>query len=196
MNRRTRVCGWMDVAAAAALAAAVAMAGCDGKSGSGQAGGASGGGGASGSAAGSAAGSHAADDGHDHDGHDHNGHDHDGHDHAAGDDHDHGPETKLGEQVAGGFTVSAVRDGAVTPGSDAPVDVTATGAAGAKVNAVRLWIGTQDAKGSVKAKAASEGARWHAHVEIPKPLPEGSKLWVELEPETGAKVVVGFELKM
>lgn len=191
MNRRTRVCGWMDVAAAAALAAAVAMAGCDGKSGSGQAGGAGGGGGASGSAAGSAAGSHAADDGHDHD-----GHDHDGHDHAAGDGHGHGPETKLGEQVAGGFTVSAVRDGAVTPGSDAPVDVTATGAAGAKVNAVRLWIGTQDAKGSVKAKAASEGARWHAHVEIPKPLPEGSKLWVELEPETGAKVVVGFELKM
>lgn len=134
-----------------------------------------------------------------HDGHDHaagDGHDHDdadGHDHDHGDGHDHGPVTQLGEQSAGGFTIKASRDGGVTPGSDAPVDVRVTGQA--KVAAVRLWIGTQDAKGSVKAKAELEKDNWHTHVEIPKPLPEGTKLWVEIETDKGEKTVAGFDLK-
>ena len=186
MKHEDTVCGCVGGRGKATWAAAVvsavtlALAGCDSKGS---------GGGAPPQTASSSGGDH---DGHDHDGHDHEGHDHDGHDH---DGHDHGPETKLGEQLVGGFTVVAARDGGITPGSDAPVDVNITGAAGAKVNAVRLWIGTQDAKGSVKAKAAQEDDRWHAHVEIPKPLPESSKLWVEIEPVGAAKVVVGFELK-
>jgi ABC-type Zn2+ transport system substrate-binding protein/surface adhesin len=139
-----------------------------------------------------------------HDGHDHkpgDGHDHgtatetkagDGHDH--GDGHEHGPTVQLGEQAAGGFTIKASRDGGITPGSDAPIDVWVTGGS-AKVVAVRFWLGSEDAKGSVKAKAELEKDNWHTHVEVPKPLPAGSKLWVEVEAEGGKKSVAGFELK-
>lgn len=121
----------------------------------------------------------------------------DGQDHKEGDGHDHGhgPATQLGEQKAGDFNVKASRDGAITPGKDAPIDVWVTGGT-AKVAAVRFWIGTQDAKGSVKAKAEIENNNWHTHAEIPNPLPEGSMLWVEIEDDKGVKSVVGFDLKL
>ena len=111
-----------------------------------------------------------------------------------GDDHDHGATTELGEQSAGGFTIKASRDGDVVAGKDAAIDVWVTGGT-SKVAAVRFWIGTQDAKGSVKAKAELEKDNWHTHAEIPSPMPEGSKLWVEVETDKGEKTVVGFELK-
>ena len=132
------------------------------------------------------------------------GHDHDkpsasksadshaGHDH--GDDHDHGPVTQLGEQTAGGFTIVASRDGSLTPGKDAPIDARVTSTT-AKVAAVRFWIGTQDAKGSLKAKALLEKDAWHTHVEVPATLAADSKLWVEVESDKGEKTVVGFALK-
>lgn len=114
--------------------------------------------------------------------------------HAHGDGHDHGPVTQLGEQTVGGYAVKASRDGGITPGSDAPIDVWVTGGA-ARISAVRFWIGTQDAKGSVKAKAELEKDNWHSHVEIPKPMPQGGKLWVEIETDKGEKHVAGFDLK-
>lgn len=117
---------------------------------------------------------------------------HDDHDH--GDGHDHGATTQLGEQTAGGFTIKASRDGGITPGKDAAVDVWVTGGT-SKVTAVRFWIGTQDGKGSVKAKADLEKDNWHTHAEIPSPLPADSKLWIEIESAKGDKTVVGFDLK-
>ena len=127
------------------------------------------------------------------DGHAHK--DGDSHDHA--DDHDHGITTQLGEQTAGGFAIKASRNGAITPGKDAPIDVWVTAGSGtAKVAAVRFWIGTEDAKGSVKAKAELEKDNWHTHAEIPSPLLAGSKLWVEIETDKGEKTVVGFDLKV
>ncbi len=117
---------------------------------------------------------------------------HDGHDH--GDGHDDGPTTQLGEQSVGGFNVKASRDGAITPGKDAAIDVWLTGGT-AKVSAVRFWIGTQDGKGSVKAKAEIEKDNWHTHAEIPSPMPAGSKLWVEVETDKGEKHTIGFDLK-
>ncbi len=140
------------------------------------------------------------------DGHDHkagDGHDHksgDGHDHKDGDDHDHkhghghGPKTELGTQSAGGMTIAAAREGDVTPGGEATFDITVSGGTG-KPAAVRVWVGSQDGKGSIKGKAEAEGDGWHAHAEVPKPLPAGSKLWVEVETAKGEKHVVGFELK-
>jgi hypothetical protein len=116
----------------------------------------------------------------------------DGHDH--GDDHGHGATTQLGEQTAGGFTIKASRDGDIKAGSDAPIDVWVTGGA-AKVAAVRFWIGLEDGKGSLKAKAELEKDNWHTHVEVPNPLPEGSKLWVEVENDKAEKTVTGFDLK-
>lgn len=132
---------------------------------------------------------------HDHD-HDHaDGQaDHD-HDHAEHNDgHAHGATTQLGEQESGGFKIKASRDGDLKAGGDAPIDVWVTG--GAKIAAVRFWIGTEDGKGSIKAKAELESDNWHTHAEVPDPLPAGAKLWVEVEAEGGAKTSVGFDLKM
>jgi hypothetical protein len=114
---------------------------------------------------------------------------HDDHDH----DHAHGPEVALGQHSAGGFSIAAVREGELKPSSDAPVDVTFTGGSDS-ITAVRLWIGAEDAKGSLKAKAEPEGKGWHAHVETPASF-DGAKLWVEFETDKGAKAVVGFDLK-
>jgi hypothetical protein len=126
---------------------------------------------------------------------DDHGHSHDdGHDHG----HDHGgTPIALGEQTVGLFTIKATRDsGEIVAGKDSPIDATVTPTGTAKVAAVRFWIGTQDAKGSVKAKAEIEDPKnpngWHTHAEIPSPLPEGSKIWVEVEDDAGAKHVAGF----
>lgn len=114
-----------------------------------------------------------------------------------------GAVVALGEQTIGSFSATATRDeGQIVAGKDAPIDVTVTPAAGAtaKVVAVRFWIGTQDARGSVKAKAEIENPaepnRWHVHAEIPNPMPPGSKLWVEIEDDTRSTSVGSFDLKM
>ncbi len=114
-----------------------------------------------------------------------------GHDRKSGDDH--GATTQLGERAAGGFTIRASRDGGIKPGGEAPIDVWVTGGSG-RIAAVRFWIGAEDAKGSVKARASLEKDNWHTHVEVPRPLPDGSRLWVEVETEAGERTVVGFHL--
>jgi hypothetical protein len=139
------------------------------------------------------------------DGHD----DHDGHDHGPGGEHASskaghgGPVIALGQLTIGPFDAIATRDdGQIVAGKDAPIDVTVTPAAGAtsKAAAVRFWIGTEDAKGSVKARAEVENPqepnRWHVHAEIPSPMPASSKLWVEIEDDKGGTHVGSFELKM
>jgi hypothetical protein len=113
-----------------------------------------------------------------------------------------GTVVQLGTSTIGGFEIKATRDeGQIVAGKDAPIDVTVTTAPGAtaKVTAVRFWIGTEDAKGSVKAKAEIENPaepnRWHTHAEVPNPLPAGSKLWVEVEDDKGGKSMGSFDLK-
>lgn len=131
-----------------------------------------------------------------------------GHDHGPGGEHmapkagHGGPVIALGEQIIDSFTARATRDeGEIVAGKDAPIDVTVTPTAGAsgKVAAVRFWIGTQDGKGSVKARAEvedpSDPNRWHVHAEIPNPIPEGSMLWVEIEDDKGGTSVGSFDLK-
>jgi len=116
-------------------------------------------------------------------------------------DHHAGPVIELGTGTIGAFTVKATRDqGEIIAGRDAPIDVTVTGpAGGAKVVSVRFWIGTGDAKGSVKARGEiedpSEPNRWHTHAEIPSPMPAGSKLWVEIETDAPQTVTGSFDLK-
>lgn len=134
---------------------------------------------------------------HDHDHKDGDGHTHDEkgeHKDDHKDDHGHGVAVDLGEQAANGMTVKVSRAGELKAGAEATVDVAITGGS-AKVSAVRAWIGTQDGKGSLKAKCDREGQGWHSHVEVPSPLPEGSKMWIEIEPETGKKTTLGFDLK-
>ncbi|MCE7973520.1 MAG: hypothetical protein DYG92_04225 [Leptolyngbya sp. PLA1] len=117
----------------------------------------------------------------------------DPHEHADG--KGHGATTQLGEKSNAGWTVKASRDGEIAPGKEAAIDAWITGDA-AKIAAVRFWIGTQDAKGSVKARAEIETDNWHTHVEVPGPLPAGSKLWIEIESDKGEKTLVDFDLKL
>lgn len=111
----------------------------------------------------------------------------------------HGAVIELGNATIGAFSVRASRDqGEIKPGGDAPIDVWLTGGT-QKVMGVRFWIGTQDAKGSVKAKADIEDPKepnhWHTHGEVPNPLSPGNKLWVEIEAEGGQKTSGSFDLK-
>ena len=159
----------------------------------------------------------AAADDHDHDGHDHDGHDdahaagdadhgdmHDGGDgdQVHGDGHGHGHSGKiieLGSATIGGFDVKLTRDAdPIVAGGEGAFDATITGGTG-NIAAVRFWVGTADAKGSMKAKAEIEDPkepnRWHTHAEVPKPMPADSKLWVEVENDKGEKSTGSFDLK-
>ncbi len=115
---------------------------------------------------------------------------------AKGDGGDHGADgvVQMGEQNIAGHKVKAARDGSGPLGADAPVDIWVDGGTGGMASC-RFWIGTEDAKGSVKAKADVEVDHWHTHAEVPQPLPAGSKLWVELETTKGEKHVLSFELR-
>jgi hypothetical protein len=116
----------------------------------------------------------------------------DGHGHGHG-----GAAVELGSTTIGPYSVMASRDaGDLRPGGDAPIDVWVTGDT-PKVAAVRFWIGTEDAAGSVKAKADIETGptHWHTHAELPEPMPAGAQLWVEIEDEKGVKSTGSFPLK-
>jgi len=127
------------------------------------------------------------------------------HDHADG-DHDvgmaggnaaHGPSIRLGANTVDGVSFTADRDeGAVTAGGEIAVDVDVNAAS--KPNSVRFWVGSEDGKGSVKARAEIEDPkkpnRWHTHAEVPKPLADGAKLWVEVEFDGGRRVRSSFPL--
>ena len=111
--------------------------------------------------------------------------------HAASDEHNRLP---VGETTVSGLKLVATMDEPVKPGGEGAFDVVITGG---KPRAVRFWVGTEDAKGSVKAKADEETPdNWHTHVEVPDPLPPGSKFWVEVEPPTGAPFKTSFDLKV
>lgn len=133
---------------------------------------------------------------------DDHGRDH-GHDDGHSHDHDHGAGAiDIGTTTVGPFSVKATRDkGEVVAGKNAAFDVVITPTEGSvtKVAAARFWIGTEDAKGSVKAKAEietpSEPNRWHTHAEVPSPMPAGSKFWFEIEDDKGGKHVGSFDLK-
>jgi len=121
-------------------------------------------------------------------------HDHD-HDHGHGhDDHDHAKDIALGTATAGGFEIKASIAETVKAGAEAHISVTVTGGT-TQVSVVRVWIGSEDAKGSVKEKADKEEHGFHGHATAPDPLPAGSKLWVEVEDDKGAKHPASFDLK-
>ena len=127
------------------------------------------------------------------------GHDHAADPHAAG-GHGDGAVIALGTFKLGTFEVTVTRDvGAITAGGEAAIDATLAGQT-ANVSAVRFWIGTSDAKGSIKAKAEIEDPtqpnRWHTHAEVPTPLPTNAQVWVEIEVKSGEKLAAAFDLKI
>jgi hypothetical protein len=99
----------------------------------------------------------------------------------------------IGEKTVGNLKLVATMDEPVKPGGEGAFDVVITGG---KPKAVRFWVGTEDAKGSAKAKAEEETTdNWHTHAEVPDPLPAGSQFWVEVEPPAGDEFTASFDLK-
>lgn len=114
-----------------------------------------------------------------------------------------GAVVELGEMTVDGMKIKASRDkGEIKAGRDAPIDVWVMTPDGKPVTvaAVRFWIGTEDAKGSIKAKSEIEDPKepnhWHTHAEVPDPLQPGAKLWVEVEVKPNEKKTASFDLKL
>ena len=116
---------------------------------------------------------------------------------ATGKSDDHVNQTVLGETEARGMKFKALQDAPARPGGEGAFDLVITGyPAGGKPKAVRFWVGTESGAESAKAKAEEEKPdNWHVHVELPDPLPPGSKFWAEVEPPAGEKFKVSFDFK-
>lgn len=121
----------------------------------------------------------------------------DAHAHTAGDGHDHdhahGEPHPLGSAKAGDVTIEATQLGDLDEADQAFELALAEGSPQPK--ALRLWVGTETAEGSIKALAPSTAGKQEIHVEMPKPLPADAKLWVEAEQENGTSAVASFDLK-
>lgn len=104
----------------------------------------------------------------------------------------------LGETTANGLKFKALQDEPMKAGGEGAFDLQVTGfPAGGRPKAVRCWVGSEGGDGSVKAKAEEATPdNWHAHVEVPNPIPAGGKFWAEVEPASGEKFKVPFEPKM
>ncbi len=50
----------------------------------------------------------------------------------------------------------------------------------------RAWIGSENGRGSVKAKLEAEDEGFHGHLEVPAPIPADAKLWVSLDDASGS----------
>lgn len=136
---------------------------------------------------------HSHEDGHDHD-HDDTGSgkthdDHSDHDHG---DHGHGDSGAIGTVTIGEWTV--VVSGEIEAGSEAHLDIELSGSE-VRPAAVRVWIGTQDGKGAMKQKADGDGKSYHAHTDVPNPIPADAQLWIEIDDGKGGKTVGGVQIK-
>ena len=113
---------------------------------------------------------------------------------AGAEEHQHEDVVDLGAVQVAGRTVQANRGRDLQPGAEADVDLDFPGNEALPAT-VRGWIGGQDAAGCVKSRFGREGDRcMHAHVEVPKPLPTGSRLWIEIEAD-GGRTCGSFDLK-
>lgn len=131
--------------------------------------------------------------------HDHAGHDHAGHDHAkeapaAGRDAHAAKGTSLGTASVAGVGVAVSHEAPFEAGKTVTLHLGITPASPAP-KSIRLWIGTEDGKGSAKAKADIHGDHGHADVEVPDPLPEGAALWVQVDPAQGDGAKSSLPLK-
>ena len=104
----------------------------------------------------------------------------------SGHQHGKGEKHKLGRQTIGDYTVSVILVGEVEPGEHVDFDIKLIDAK-ADPKALRVWIGAADASGSTKADGTKGKTTYTGEVDVPKPLPEGARLWVELETDAGVK---------
>lgn len=108
------------------------------------------------------------------------------------DDYGHASDAVLGTAAIGAWTVKA--SGEIQAGKEAHLDIELSGSA-EKPIAVRVWIGTRDGKGTMKSKADGEGLEFHAHADVPNPIPAEAQLWIEIEDVKGGKFLGSISLK-
>lgn len=112
---------------------------------------------------------------------------HAGHNHAAEGAHAHGKAEAVGTVDINVYKVAVSASGAIAAGKEWHVELRLNPDQSAP-KSIRVWVGTENGRGSVKAKAEAEkGAKgeYSAHVELPKPIPADSKLWISIEPDNG-----------
>lgn len=112
---------------------------------------------------------------------------HAGHNHAAEGAHAHGKAEAVGAVDISVYKVAVSASGAIAAGKEWHVEL--------RLNpdqpvpkAIRVWVGIENGRGSVKAKAEAEKdakGEYGAHVEVPNPIPADSKLWISIEPDNG-----------
>lgn len=122
-------------------------------------------------------------------------HEGDGHDHGAEGEHghDHGEHHELGTTTTAGIKYEVLQIGHIADGEQAVEIVLAKDSP--KPAAIRVWIGNEAGQGSMKTRADGTGPAFEMHVEAPDPAPADSKLWVEIETQTGEKAAAAFALK-
>jgi hypothetical protein len=112
--------------------------------------------------------------------------------HKEGDEHK-GERKDLGEKKVGGYTARVTQFGEIKAGEEAVFVIVLSGGSG-KPKAVRGWVGVESGERSIKTKAEEEGAEYHLHHQVSKPMPKDSKLWIEVETSSGRQKV-SFEPK-
>lgn len=105
-------------------------------------------------------------------------------------EHAHGNAEAVGTLAIGVHSVAVSAAGGFAAGTNSHIELRLTPQQ-PRPTAIRLWVGTENGRGSAKAKAtaASDGT-YDAHVEVPLPLPADSRIWIAFEPEAG-KAVTG-----
>lgn len=94
---------------------------------------------------------------------------------------DHGEEYPLGDLTIGAHSFHVLQEGDVVAGEQAAVTLEFP-ADKPLPDTVRVWFGVESGVGSMKARLPKEGAHArHGHVVVPKPLPDGSLLWIEID---------------
>lgn len=98
-------------------------------------------------------------------------------------DHDHATTapatTSLGTITIDGFEMEVIQEGRVVAGQEATFEITING--NKEPKAVRVWIGIESGRGSRKGKAHKHDDKMEVHADVPDPMPEGSRLWIEVE---------------
>ena len=96
-----------------------------------------------------------------------------------------GERHALGSITLAGGTFTVAMTGDIAPSTELHFDITQT--AGPSVETLRLWIGDQSAKGSLKSKATAHNNYFHAHVESPVTLAMDSAFWMEAKNASGER---------
>lgn len=115
--------------------------------------------------------------------------DHAGHDHGDHAGHDHGKEKSavLGDVTLGPSVLEVSSHSAFKAGAEFGLEIVIE--KGSAPATLRAWVGIKNARGSVKSLLTLDknGKGYHAHLAVPKKLPEGSKVWFEASDAEGTK---------